>query len=221
MLKLSPELIDRLHRVETSCVADADKSVRAIDTAIHPITNKERMIGIAHTVQCHEDFLTVLKALENAKAGDVLVIDTQNSVTAVAGELFASEAKRKGLAGIVIDGACRDTTALKQIGLPVYARSINPVSGMTQSIGKIGIPITCGGVNVSPGDLILGDQDGIVVMNENELIRILPLAEEIQQLETKLLNKIGSGESLLDLCNLSEHWNQREANRNSHLKFKI
>ena len=207
--------------METSCVADADKSVRALDPAIRPITNTERMIGIAHTVQCHEDFLTVLKALENAKIGDVLIIDTQNSVTAVAGELFASEAKRKGLAGIVIDGACRDTTALRQIGLPVYARSINPVSGMTQSIGKINVPITCGSVNVSPGDLIFGDQDGIVVMNENELTRILPLAEEVQKLETQLLDKIGAGESLLDLCNLSEHWDQREDNRNSHLSFKI
>lgn len=220
-MKLSVELIERLQRVETSCVADADKSVRAIDPAIRPITNTERMIGIAHTVQCHEDFLTVLKALENAKIGDVLIIDTQNSVTAVAGELFASEAKRKGLAGIVIDGACRDTTALKQIGLPVYARSINPVSGMTQSIGKINLPITCGGVNVSPGDLIFGDQDGIVVMNENELTRILPLAEEVQKLETQLLDRISAGESLLDLCNLSEHWDQRENNRNSHLNFKI
>ena len=108
------DIKQRLLALDTACVCDGNKAMRAadstvkelrvIDPAIRPIRIGLNLVGRAHTVTCHEDFLTVIKGLRDAEPGEVLVIDTQGSRRAVAGELFPTEAARKGLAGIVIDG---------------------------------------------------------------------------------------------------------------------
>eukprot|EP00054_Salpingoeca_dolichothecata_P014543 m.82373 g.82373 ORF g.82373 m.82373 type:complete len:108 (-) comp21045_c0_seq2:422-745(-) len=91
-------------------VADADKEgLRVMDERLRPLRKGLQFVGVARTVRCFNDFLTVLKALDDSKPGEVLVIDTQNSTRTVAGELFATECQRRGLAAIVLDGPCRDT----------------------------------------------------------------------------------------------------------------
>ena len=95
---------ERLPRLETSCLCDAKKTLRCLDPAIQPLSCGVKLVGRAFTVACCNDFLTVIKALQDASPGDVLVIDGQQGRKALAGELFSTEAKRKGLAGIVVDG---------------------------------------------------------------------------------------------------------------------
>jgi regulator of RNase E activity RraA len=135
------------------------------------------------------------------------------------GELFTTEAKRKGLAGAVIDGAVRDVARVRTLGFPVYARLITPMAGASGSMTSAPIPISCGGVTVLPGDIIIGDDDGIVAVSEAELMDILPAAEAIRRTEAEALRRMAAGESLLDMLNFDEHLDAIRAGRKSQLHF--
>ena len=213
------EVKTRLAKLDTASLADANKRIRVLDSGIRPIRLGLQMIGRAHTVRCKNDFLSVIRGLSESVEGDVLVIDTGGSQTAVAGELFATEAGRRGLAGIVIDGACRDTSRIRTIPIPVYSRSVTPLAGTTQRLFETQIPIQCGGVTVHPGDILLGDDDGIVVASEEELIEMIPMAEAIQEKEARILKRMESGESLLNMLNYDEHVRRIKAGEESKLDF--
>jgi regulator of RNase E activity RraA len=179
------------------------------------------MVGRAHTVHCQDDFLTVIQGLKDAQPGAVLVIGAGGGTRAVAGELFATEAARKGLAGIVIDGACRDTARLATMTLPFYARHTCPMAGTTERLFETARPIACGGVTVSPGDWLIGDRDGIVVLAEEELERLLVRAEAIQAAEAVVLQRMERGESLFDLLTFTEHLEKLRQGQPSKLGFKL
>ncbi len=150
----------------------------------------------------------------------MLVIDGGGGTRALAGELFATEAARRRLAGIVIDGACRDTLKLATLRLPVYARRVCPAAGTAQRLGAIQQAVSCGGVTVAPGDLVIGDRDGVVVVSEVELLALLDRAEEVQRTEEAVLRRLEQGECLLDLLNGAEHWDALEQGRPSTLRFQ-
>ena len=190
-----------------------------VDPAIRPIQTGLQLVGRAHTVTCQEDFLTVIKGLGDAQPGEVLVIDSQNSRRALTGELFPNEALRKGLAGIVIDGPCRDTEAIRQLDLPYYARSVHCRAGTTSKLFQTQVPIQCGGVIVNPGDVVFGDDDGLVVATVDELSRIIETAEEIQSKEQRLVAAMRKGVSLLEQSNFEDHCAQVRAGRESKLRF--
>ena len=215
------KLKERLNKLDTACLCDAKKTLRIMAPEIRPINQGLKMTGKAHTVHCKGDFLTVIKALHDAEEDDVLVIDAEGEKIAVAGELFAHEAQRKKLAGIVIDGGCRDMQGIRQIDLPVYARHITPMAGTASQISNTQIRIQCGGVAVSPGDIIFGDDDGMVVMSEEEAIEILDIAASIQKGEEKVLRKIRENKSLLDMMNFSDHYAKIAKKQDSKLIFTI
>jgi 4-hydroxy-4-methyl-2-oxoglutarate aldolase len=134
----------------------------------------------------------------------VLVVDGGGRPPALAGELFASEAKRRGLAGIVIDGFCRDTSELRAIGLPFYARGCVPNAfGPGGEPGARG-PVDCGGVEVAPGDIVVGDDDGLVVGTALQFEAALEAAEALQATERSILAGIRAGASLFDRIERTE-----------------
>ena len=200
------ELFRRLAALDTACLCDAGPGVAVMDPAIRPVTDAPAMAGTAFTVACAADFLQVLKALQEARAGDVLVVDAGGGRRAVAGELFATEAARKGMAGIVVDGAVRDSRSLHRIGLPVYARHVHPRAGGSAAVSAHQLPVRCGGVLVHPGDVVVGDRDGVVVAGRGELERVLPAAERVQAAEATVLERMAAGESLFEHLNLDEHY---------------
>ena len=219
------ELERRLADLDTPCLCDADKALqinlRVVDPAIRPINLGLRMLGRAHTVSCHEDFLTVIRGLKEARPGDVLVIDSRGSQKALTGGLFPTEAKRKGLAGIVIDGCCRDTGTIRKLNIPYYVRGVNCFAGTTQRIFETRVPINCGGVGVNPGDLVFGDDDGLVVGSDEEFEQLIPLAEQIKASEQRLMDRMANGESLLAMLNYEEHCANLETGTPSKLKFLV
>jgi regulator of RNase E activity RraA len=211
----------RMSLLDTACLCDADKNLRVMDPEIHPITQGLKMVGIARTVRCESDFLTVIKALHDAKEDEVLVVAAGAKKIAVAGELFTTEAKRKNLGGIVIDGGCRDMRSLKKIDFPVYARFVTPLAGTVRHITKTQIPVVCGGVTVSPGDIVFGDDDGIVVMGKEECVKIIDVARDIQKREEKVLELMADNQSLIDMMNFSEHYDTISKGQKSELVFTI
>lgn len=210
----------RLEKLDAACICDAGKNLRIMDYGIRPVTLGLKMIGRVRTVRCRIDFLSVLKALDEAKEDEVLVVDGGGEKVAFAGELFSAEAKRKGLAGMIIDGGCRDIRQIRMMQFPVYARYVTPLAGTAQQIFETQIPVECGGVAVFPGDIIFGDDDGIVVMDEEEMIKIVDTAEIIQQKEEKVLAKMEEGQSLFDMLNFSEHYERISLKQKSQLVFR-
>jgi 4-hydroxy-4-methyl-2-oxoglutarate aldolase len=151
----------------------------------------------------------------------VLVIATNGGSHAVFGELFATEASRRGLAGIVADGFCRDLRGLRRIGLPVFARGTTPRSGTTVSCAAHGETIVCGGVEVSPGDIVFGDDDGLLIAAAERIEAALGIAETIGRSERAILEAQARGEALHALTNHDEHVAALERGEASALAFRL
>jgi 4-hydroxy-4-methyl-2-oxoglutarate aldolase len=212
-------LLSRLERLDASTVSDADKSLRVLPTAIRPVSAGRRLLGRAITANARDDLLSVLGALQHGGPGDVLVVAAGRSRRAVAGELFASEAARRGMAGIVIDGLCRDTATLKRMTMPVYARGATPRAADAVVLPEVNVPVLLGNVPVRPGDILLGDDDGIVVATEAQLAAIIDRAEAIQATEDALRSAIAEGASLFGTLNFDEHVKNLRAGQASSLSF--
>ncbi len=211
----------KLQMLDTACVCDADKNLRVLDPGIRPLLPNLQMIGMASTVRCRGDFLSVIKALDEARENDVLIIDGGGEKIALSGELFSYEAKRKGLAGIVVDGACRDSSKIRKLRFPFYSRSITPMAGTASTIFATQIDVVCGGVQILPGDIIFGDSDGVVVINPGEVEDILYSAAQIQLTEEKVLAQLERGKSLLSLLNYREHYQKVGRGEESKLTFLV
>lgn len=216
-----PTTIERLRRIQASSLCDADKSLRVVDAGIRAMLPDSTLVGRAFTVVAPDDHLPVLVALREAAPGSVLVVTTGGRARAVSGELFASEAKRRGLAGIVVDGHCRDLRGLRSIGLPVYARGTTPASGTTRDPGTFGTTIRVGGVDVDPGDLVIGDDDGLVIATVEQARAALDTAEEIERAERTLVENMASGRSLHEMTTLDEHLHALAEGRESALGFTV
>lgn len=230
-------LLDALSKLDTASLCDADKGrVSRKDGENHGVrvmkglvprnsVGSRKMVGIARTVQCTEpnDFLAVLRGLSEANEGEVLVVNTLNSTRAVAGELFCAEAARKGVVGIFIDGPMRDTAYLEEFSTRVhcYSTTVTPYSGRVQSVGEMQIPVQCGGVEVSPGDFLLADNDGVIVASGDSFAEIIETAANIQETERIIKERVSKGTSLHSLTNYEEHVEARVQGSASSLEFRV
>ena len=195
--------MDPLAAVPVSTLCDVDKSLPVVDPAIRPLTTA-RLCGPAYTVVAAGEFLSVLWAIGEAAPGDVLVVQAGGAPLAALGELLATEAHRRGLGGIVVDGYVRDRTGLPP-SLPMWARGTVPMAGRSDIAPRVGGPVLFGGLRVSPGDVVLGDDDGLVIAPRPQLEACLERAAEIERVEAAVLAGIQAGASLIEMTNLAEH----------------
>lgn len=147
-------------------IADELNRLNCMAERMKPIS-KKALLGTAITVKSRiGDNLMIHKALEIAEPGDVIVVDGRGDLAhSFTGEIMMRYAMEKGLAGFVLDGAIRDVDALEQMNFSIYAAGVIPQGPYKDGPGEINVPISCGGVSVNPGDILIGDRDGIIVVN--------------------------------------------------------
>ena len=153
--------------------------------------------GLAVTVQCRPaDNLMVHKALQVAEPGDIVVVSTcGNTTSAVFGELMCHTAAAAKLGGIVVDGAIRDVDGITRLGMPAFSRTVCPGGCDKDGPGEINVPISCGGTVVMPGDIVVGDADGIAVVPRASAAEILELVGQLMDREKKRIAEIAAGRS--------------------------
>lgn len=190
----APELVKRFRGMASSNAADAMGRFRFMDPGIRSRSGID-LCGVAVTVQCRPgDNLMVHKALEIAKEGDIVVVCTHgNTTSAVFGELMCRSAVAKGLGGIVVDGAIRDAEAIAKLGFPAFSRSVCPGGCDKDGPGEINVPIACGNTVVTPGDIVLGDGDGIAVVPQQSALEVVELIENLVEREKKRVQEIKEG----------------------------
>jgi len=193
-------------RLGAAAISDALGKRGAMDHDMQCRSANAAMAGPAFTVQVHTaDILMVSHALTECPKGHVLVIDAQGERnTAVWGELTTYCAHHKGLAGIVIDGAIRDAAKISRSELPVYARAVVPNGGGAEYLGEVNITVSCGGQVVRPGDWLIGDRDGVVVVPSEKLEATLALATRIVKAEKELERQILKGADLGTMLRVNE-----------------
>ncbi len=200
------ELIDKFSGIAAATVHEASGRKGAVDCDIKPITKGVRICGPAFTVQCHPgDNLMLHKALEKAQPGDVVVTSVGGHYEAgYWGALMGTSALARGLGGLAIDGCVRDSAEIIDMGFPVFCRGFC-IRGTTKAIlGLINHAILFGGVLVNPGDLIIGDDDGIVIVDRNECETILEESIKRKDLEHAKSGQLKTGVSSVEINKLDK-----------------
>ncbi len=198
-------LLDRLAHLSTTSLVDASPALRVLPLRLRPVGAGRHAVGRVVTARANRDLMSVLAALRVCGPGDVLVVDAGGDDRAVAGELFGTEAQRRGLAALVILGRSRDTATLARLDLPVWSTGVAPNAYAATAIPETGVRLLLDGVRVDPGELLVGDDDGLVVGTADELAAAVDGAEVIEAREKGLQARMLDGASLFDVMNYDEH----------------
>jgi regulator of RNase E activity RraA len=165
-------------KLSPTSIADALTRDRVMDIGIRPLwPGMPRISGPAYTVRCAPgDNLMLHAAIYRAAPGDVIVVETGDVDYAVAGGNVCAVAQRRGVAAFVVDGAIRDVAEARELAFPILARGVIPIPGAKETLGALGGPVRVGGVEVRPGDVVVGDEEGIVVVPATRAPAILVAA---------------------------------------------
>ncbi|WP_425258640.1 RraA family protein [Rubrivivax sp. RP6-9] len=196
--RVAPDIVEQAAAYPSSILADVAGRRGALHGRIAPLAPSMRFAGPALTVEVRPgDNLMIHAALAVARPGDVIVVDGKGDLSsALMGEIMSQQAVALGVVAVVIDGAVRDSAAIREIGFPMFAAGLNP-NGPTKSVaGRLNHPISIGGVSVKPGDLVVGDADGVTVIEREKAAAMLPLAAEKVAAETKRIADIKSRKAL-------------------------
>jgi 4-hydroxy-4-methyl-2-oxoglutarate aldolase len=193
-----------LVKLAAATVYEASGKRGDMSPAIRQLVPGTRLAGPAFTVRCLPgDFAAVLRAIDHAKRGDVLVIDAGGSerVTALGGT-SSRAAKTKGIAGAVVNAACRDLDEIRAMKFPVYALGVSVRGTLRNHPGWLQVPVSVGGTVVAPGDFVVGDADGVVVVEKARIGEVAKKARAQRSLEEQRDRQVGSGAKLVKLFHL-------------------
>ncbi len=189
--------------VTTSQLSDAMRQVtgqNGVLVGVKPIKNSFKIIGKATTVKTSaNDWGTVIKGIYESQKGDILVISCDRDDPAVWGEMASTSAQNQGLLGTIVYGAIRDVKGIKELDYPVFSRAVVPNAGKPLAEGEINISVICGRTIVDPGDLIMGDECGVVCVPEKIIDEVIEETYKILENEKDILMQIKDGKSFLDI----------------------
>ncbi|HEX4926370.1 MAG TPA: RraA family protein [Burkholderiales bacterium] len=190
-----PRLVAELRKMVTPHLSDSMERLYAGGAQLRPMHKGGTLAGPAYTVKTAAgDNLLVHKALDTAQPGDVIVVDAGGVCdNAIIGELMSARARQRGIAGLVIWGAIRDSAEIAAADYPVFAAGVTHRGPYKNGPGEINVPINMGGMPVNPGDIIVGDADGLVAIPQAIAERVLASAKSILEKETKSMKEIVGG----------------------------
>lgn len=188
------EIIEAFRELPVANIDDNMGRIYSVDSAIKPY-NKSKLLGPAFTVKVPQgDNLMFHKALDLAKEGDVLVVAGFGyNERALCGEIMMNYAIMKKFAGFVIDGAIRDVDTTRNLDFPVYARSVQPNGPYKNGPGEINVPVSIGGQVVFPGDIVVGDEDGLIFVRPEEALELIEKVKAFNNNEKVILGNLDKG----------------------------
>ena len=201
----SEEIREAFSKVSTCNIADA-MHTRGSMTGINPIIKHgQKMIGLAVTVRTMDgDWAKAVEAIDIANKGDVIVVDVNGGETAIWGELASESCIVKGIAGIVIDGAIRDVDAILDMNFPAFARHRRSAAGEPKGFGEINVEIKCGSQTVKPGDWIVGDESGVIVVPLKDAVEIANRSIDVMEREGRIREEIRRGSTLSQVIDVKK-----------------
>ncbi|MRV73782.1 4-carboxy-4-hydroxy-2-oxoadipate aldolase/oxaloacetate decarboxylase [Duganella sp. FT92W] len=203
---VAPHVLAALARLGAATIYEAQGARGALDSGIKPIASTMRIAGPAFTVDTRPaDNLMLHYAMLKARPGDVLVVDAKGYTEAGPwGDVFTEQALKMGLAGLVINGAVRDAASITETGFPVFSRGLSIKGTGKNQPGQVNVPITIGDVRIHPGDIIVGDQDGLVVVSRDEVETVLRQSLEREEKESEYRARIRNGATTVELLGLAD-----------------
>lgn len=178
------ELVKIFQNIPTTCISDAMNGLNNLHPSIKPLMEEYKLAGRALTVKIPVgENLAVLKAIRETKPDDIIVVDAKgDQYRAIAGDFVIGMAQTLGASGLVVDGVIRDIVGIKALNFPVFSKGTAVAASGKAGVGEVNVPISCGGATVHPGDIIVGDADGVVVIPQS--IEQDVLAKSLEKLKT-------------------------------------
>jgi RraA family protein len=196
--RVPDDVVERFRAIDVALVSDLMNRLYTLNSGLHPIVPPSggMLIGTACTVKVFPgDNLMVHASLDVARPGDVVMVDTAGStINAVLGDMVTNKAKARGIRGFIVDGLVRDVAGMLEAGVPVWARGVTPRGPLHRGPGELNFPISCGGVSVSPGDLVMANADGVVVVPRENAKELLQRAETKKLKERDYVAAVKRGE---------------------------
>lgn len=206
----SSELLEAYKSMQAATLHEVMGKRGAMLHNIRPVWPGSFVVGSALTVKSRPgDNLMLHKAVSIAKPGDILVVDVDGFQEAgIWGEIITTAAKMKGMVGIVTNGTVRDSMPIKDLDFPMFTNGLSMKGTTKMTPGLINNPITIFGVTVNPGDIVLGDNDGVVVVPLAEAEKVLELAREKEASEALVMERIRKGECTMDILGFRDAYNK-------------
>jgi len=201
------DVVEAFEGVPSTIVSDVTGNVGlTMDSGIEPAYDGIEVAGTAITVNASPgDNLIIHKAITMAEPGDVLVIDANGyTETGHIGELMCTSCQANDLAGLIIDGGYRDSREIAEMEFPVYGRGTNPQGPLKQDPGSVNVTVSCGGVSVDPGDIVIGDDDGLAVIPSKGAAEVLERSRQKLSAEDSVREEVLDGDYLFELNGYDE-----------------
>ncbi len=199
-------LVTRLGRLGVATAHEAYGRYGLVKPYMRPAWSGAEAAGPAVTVLAQPgDNWMIHVAVEQCRKGDLLVVGcTADNTDGMFGDLLATSLKARGVVGLVLDAGCRDVKPLREMGFPVWSRAISAKGTVKATLGAVNIPVVCAGVNVAPGDVVIADEDGVVVIPRADAAAVVEKGEKRLADETGKREKLASGVLGLDMYNMRE-----------------